>query len=85
LEDSTKVKDGIAMTSDTKLIEAIAHGKGPRQYLFMLGYAGWAPGQLEGEIHAAAWFVVSSDKSLVFGQEAEKKWHQAIDKRQIPL
>jgi putative transcriptional regulator len=85
LEDSTKVKDGIAMTSDTKLIEAIAQGKGPRQYLFLLGYAGWAPGQLEGEIQAAAWFVVPSDKSLVFGQEAEKKWHQAMDKRQIPL
>jgi len=85
LEDSTKVKDGIAMTSNTKLIDAIAHGKGPRQYLFLLGYAGWAPGQLEAEIQAAAWFVVPNDNSLVFGQDAEKKWHQALDKRQIPL
>jgi len=85
LEDSAKVKDGIAMTSDTKLVEAIAHGKGPRQYLFMLGYAGWAPGQLEGEILAGAWFVISSDKTFVFGPDAEKKWRQATDKRQIPL
>jgi putative transcriptional regulator len=85
LEDSLKAKDGIAATSDTKMIQAIADGKGPRQFLFMLGYAGWAPGQLEGELRAKRWVVVSADKSLIFGKDAEKKWRQAIDKRQIPL
>ena len=85
LDDSTKVQDGIAMTSDAKLIEAIGRGKGPRQYLFMLGYAGWAPGQLEAEIHADAWFIVTGDKALIFGKDAEKKWHRALDKRQIQL
>jgi len=85
LEDSTKVKDGIAMTSDSKLIEAIGLGKGPRQYLIILGYAGWAPGQLEAEIEANAWFVVTGDKALIFSNDAEKKWRRAMDKRQIPL
>jgi putative transcriptional regulator len=85
LEDSTKVKDGIAMTSDSNLIEAIGLGKGPRQYLIILGYAGWAPGQVEAEIDANAWFVVTSDKALIFGNDAEKKWRRAMDKRQIPL
>jgi putative transcriptional regulator len=85
LENSTKVKDGIAMTSDIKMIEAIAAGKGPRQSLIMLGYAGWAPGQLEAEIKNNAWFVIPADKSLIFGRDAEKKWHQAMDRRQTPL
>jgi len=85
LENSTKVKDGIAMTSDIKIIEAIAAGKGPRQSLIMLGYAGWAPGQLEAEIKNNAWFVIPADKSLIFGRDAEKKWHQATDRRQTPL
>ena len=80
-----KAKDGIAATSDSKMIQAIANGKGPRQFLFMLGYAGWAPGQLEGELQAKTWVVVAADKSLIFGKDAEKKWRQAIDKRQIPL
>ena len=85
LQSSTKVKDGVAMTTDAQLIEVISRGKGPRQSLLAIGYAGWAPGQLEDELKANAWFVVSGDKAFIFGKDADKKWRQAIDKRQIPL
>ena len=84
LEESAKVANGIAMTSDPKLIEAMAQGKGPKQSLFIMGYAGWAPGQLEGELMAGSWYVVSGDNALIFGQDAERKWQQAMDKRKIP-
>ena len=85
LENSAMVANGIAMTADAKMIEAIAAGKGPRQSLFMLGYAGWAPGQLEAELKMNSWIVVPGDKTLIFGTNADKKWRQAIDKQQIPL
>ena len=85
LENSAKVANGIAMTADAKMIEAIAAGKGPRQSLFMLGYAGWAPGQLEAELKMNSWIVIPGDKALIFGTNADKKWRQAIDKQQIPL
>jgi putative transcriptional regulator len=84
LESSTKVTDGIAMTADVKMLEALADGKGPRQSLFMLGYAGWAPGQLEAELKTDSWFILPGDKALIFGGDADKKWLQAMDKRQIP-
>ncbi len=85
LDDSTKLKDGLAVTSDVKLLDAMARGKGPRQALVIMGYAGWAPGQLEAELKAEAWFVIPADKKLIFGKDAEKKWRQALDKRQTPL
>jgi putative transcriptional regulator len=85
IESSMKVANGIAMTADVKMIEAMARGKGPKQSLVMLGYTGWAPGQLEMELRANSWFVTPGDKSLIFGKDAEKKWQQAMDKRQIPL
>jgi putative transcriptional regulator len=85
IESSMKVANGIAMTADVKMIEAMARGKGPRQSLVMLGYTGWAPGQLEMELKADSWFVIPGDKSLVFGKDADKKWREAMDKRQIPL
>src|SRR5262249_449481 len=67
------------------LIEAMGEGKGPKQSLFIMGYAGWAPGQLEGELLAGSWFVVPGDKALIFDPDADQKWRQAMDKRQIPL
>ena len=85
LDTSTKVRDGISMTSDIKMIEAMASGKGPKQSLIMMGYAGWAPGQLETEIKNGAWFTIQSDKALIFGKDAERKWRQAMDRKQTPL
>ena len=85
LNESIRVDDDIAMTSDVKMIEAIAAGKGPRQYLFTLGYAGWAPGQLAGEIAAASWFTIPGDKALIFGKDADRKWRRAADRRRTPL
>ena len=85
LDDSERVKDGIAMTADAKLIEAMARGKGPRESMVLFGYAGWAPGQLEGELEAGAWHVIPADKTLVFSKEADKKWQQAMDRRRISL
>lgn len=82
---TTKVKDGIAMTAESKMIQALAQGQGPREALLIMGYAGWAPGQLENELKANSWFTIDGDKALVFGKDAEKKWRLAMDKRQIPL
>lgn len=84
-ESSVRVKDGLAMTSDVKMLEAIASGKGPEQFLIMLGYAGWAPGQLQAEIKSNAWFVLPADKTLIFGKDADKKWRRAMDRRPTPL
>jgi putative transcriptional regulator len=85
IDSTTKVSNGIAMTANVKMLEALAGGKGPRQSLFMLGYTGWAPGQLEAELKINSWFIVPGDKALIFGADADKKWRQAVDKRQVPL
>jgi putative transcriptional regulator len=84
-EKSIKAKDGILATSQREMLEDLAAGKGPAHFLFILGYAGWAPGQLADEIKSNSWFVVPADKNLIFGKDAEKKWRHALDKRQIRL
>ena len=84
--DSTRVvSDGIAMTIGTEIFRAIGAGTGPRLSLVALGYAGWAPGQLEGEIAAGAWVVVPADEALVFDEHYEKKWGRAMARRTIQL
>jgi putative transcriptional regulator len=84
-ENSTRVNNGMAITSDPTIIRDIALGKGPRQFLLIVGYAGWAPGQLEGELQAKAWFSIPADKEIIFSKQTEKKWQRAMDKRQVPL
>lgn len=79
------VKDGIAMTSRPEILRAIGSGTGPRKSLFALGYAGWAPGQLEAEIKAGAWVVVPADEGLVFDENYQKKWERAMARRTINL
>ena len=83
--DSRVVHGGVAVTSDPAIFEAIASGTGPRRAMFAAGYAGWAPGQLEGEIQGGSWFVVTADEALIFDDDAASKWERATERRTIAL
>lgn len=73
------------MTPTLDVIRLLARGDGPRAYLIAFGYAGWAPGQLEGEIAAGAWFVIDADAALVFGKDHAGKWQRARARRGVDL
>ena len=83
--DTVKVASGVAITSDPSILQSIAEGKGPRRARFTLGYAGWAPGQLEAEMEAGYWIVVPSDDAIVFDDAYETKWDRAMARRRISL
>ncbi len=85
LSDSRVVKDGIALTTEPEILRAIGRGNGPRQSLFALGYAGWAPGQLEREMKAGAWVTAPADEALIFGADDNTKWERAMARRVINL
>jgi putative transcriptional regulator len=85
IEGTQIVKEGIAITSQPEILQAIGAGTGPRRSLLAVGYAGWAPGQLEDEIKAGAWVVVPADEALVFDKKYEKKWERAMARRTINL
>lgn len=80
---TTIVGGGLAVTAEAEILSAIASGKGPKKSLLAFGYAGWAPGQLEAEIGADAWFTIPAEESLIFDSEAESKWDRALAKRKI--
>jgi putative transcriptional regulator len=85
-QDSTLViDDEIALTATVDVLRAIASGTGPRRCVLALGYAGWAPGQLDAEIQANGWLLVPPDLDLVFGLNNDTKWERAIAKIGIDL
>jgi len=85
-QDSTLLIDeNIALTATVDVLRAIAAGEGPARRVLALGYAGWAPGQLDAEIQANGWLLVPPDPELVFGPDNDAKWQRAIAKLGIDL
>jgi len=78
-EDTIKISNSVNLTCTTKIIEDIARDIGPEKYFISLGYAGWAPGQLEQEIINNSWIKINEKMDLIFDTEADKKWEKAIE------
>jgi putative transcriptional regulator len=86
IENSTlPIDQGICLTATLDILKAIASGEGPKSALLALGYAGWAPGQLEQEIHQNGWLHCPADLDLIFGRDVEHKYAQALRKIGIDL
>lgn len=80
-EDSTlPIDEGVCLTATIDILRAIARGKGPDRALLALGYAGWAPGQLETEIQSNGWLNCPSDADLIFDDDVESKYTRAMTK-----
>jgi putative transcriptional regulator len=80
IENSTlPIDEGICLTATIDILKAIATGTGPASAILALGYAGWAPGQLESEIQNNGWLHCPADPELIFGAP-EKKYEKAMRK-----
>ncbi len=73
-----RVPGGYRMTATLDILEALARGEGPRAALLALGYSGWGPGQLEGEILRNDWLVADAPADLVFAANDGTKWVAAL-------
>lgn len=76
---SLLIENGVALTATVDILSAISKGNGPRNYLLALGYAGWAPGQLDSEIQANGWLIAPADTDILFGSKIENKWNTALN------
>lgn len=70
--------DGVCLTATLDIIRAIAAGQGPRDAILALGYAAWAPGQLERELQANGWLVCAADRTLVFDPDISGKYQRIL-------
>jgi len=75
--DTLVVDETMALTDRPEIFRALADGAGPSRSLFALGYAGWAPGQLEREMERGDWIAVTADPDLIFDDDAPGKWQRA--------
>lgn len=77
-ENTLQIDESFALTATVDVLKAIADGQGPKQKVFALGYAGWAPGQLDAEIQKNGWLVTPPDRTVVFELDDSEKWAGAL-------
>lgn len=77
-QSTLAVGEHIGLTTSKDILQATARGDGPKQMLVTLGYAGWAPGQLEHELAQNAWLTVTADARILFETPAERRYDASL-------
>jgi putative transcriptional regulator len=77
-EDTIKIDEAFGVTGTIEALKDLASGKGPDQFLFILGYAGWTAGQLEDELKQNSWLVCDPTQEIVFDLSMSDKWSAAM-------
>lgn len=77
-ESSIPVNDEISLTATLDVVKAMARGDGPKRAAMMLGYAGWAAGQLELEMANNVWLNCPASDNLIFDHGLDLKYEQAL-------
>ena len=81
LDETLEVDGRVAMTANRQVLRDIGHNRGPVKSLFALGYAGWGPGQLEGELAHHDWFTTPAEPTLIFDDDRANLWEDAMARR----
>ncbi len=74
-ESTLNITPDIQLTTSRDVLEDIASGNGPENFMLMLGYAGWAGGQLEQEINRNDWLIAPASHEIIFQAPVENRWH----------
>ncbi|MBK9518239.1 MAG: YqgE/AlgH family protein [Anaeromyxobacter sp.] len=77
-EGALRVGDGLALGGSRELLEALVREPGAGPFLLLLGYAGWAPMQVEHEVAAGAWLPLDLHEDLVFEVPHPERWDEAV-------
>ncbi|NWF51604.1 MAG: YqgE/AlgH family protein [Nitrospirae bacterium] len=82
---SINIKDTLSLTTSKEILIDLANGKGPKSFLFALGFSGWASGQLEYELMLDSWLVAPMDIRIIFDIPVKERWKAAADSIGVDL
>jgi putative transcriptional regulator len=77
-QSTLAVNTRIRLTTSKDILIAVGNGEGPVKLLVTLGYAGWAPGQLENELAQNAWLTVEAKSDVIFDLPCEERLPAAM-------
>ena len=78
-KETLSIEKGVALTSTSEFFEDLSKGKGPKNSILALGYAGWGPGQIELELSSNSWMTLDTDSNFIFDESVSNKWKDAFN------
>jgi len=82
---SLRIGERFSLSTSRELLQEIANGKGPDNYLVALGCAGWDEGQLDQEVSENAWLTAPATAELIFSEDFEHKAARAAAQLGVEL
>ncbi len=86
-ESTLAISDTLGLTTSRDILEALARGaeNAPTDVMVLLGYAGWAPGQLEAEVGENAWLTLPASENILFDTALPERWQTAAARLGVDL
>jgi putative transcriptional regulator len=74
-EHAIQASDGVCLSANRELLLQLLGRDKPMDGLrIFIGHAGWAPGQLEAEIHRGDWMLERADSDAIFNGKSDHPW-----------
>ena len=80
LDNSTKVVDGVWWGGDFEKLKFLITSDliKPENIRFFVGYSGWSPGQLDGEMNHGSWVITEMYANYLFKNKSDSLWQQVM-------
>lgn len=80
LPDSQEITENIYWGGDFETLKSLIKGGelDTSKIKFFIGYSGWEPGQLDGEMEEKSWLTASSTRSIVFNTPLDDIWKASL-------
>jgi putative transcriptional regulator len=73
------------IAAKTAMQKALAGSTSPDALRIYLGYCGWGPGQLQGEIRRGGWYVFDRNDAVAFDSDPATLWSRQIAKAEMQI
>jgi putative transcriptional regulator len=73
-----RIAHNLYLSTSPDLLRRLLEPSPPPMARLLVGYSGWAPGQLEAELHESSWLLSEVDRDLIFKTPPDRLWETAI-------